>query len=387
MDNRLTSIRDRVALLAAVDRDRQVFGASEHDFTFGAPLTEVELAAIEAQLGELPREYRALVLTLGVSGAGPYYGLRAPEPPDDPTADPTREFRCTEETSHGPGVLDGTLALAEQGCGGRSLLVLRGKRRGEVWSDWTRELGSVAPEAPGVYVWYEQWLDRALIEWVARAAPRIVLDGPEDPRELEAIFEAFDLVSRYATGNPALLRTLGYLHLRERRWSDAAAAFDAAAAARGDEPEARRCLDHARLELTRGARDEAIHHTHRGLACDGLWYSTRDELRDTLERALSAAGRADEALAVLDQRAAECFFHFGLHHRLARERIARGDIAGAGAALERAAAMPNILGPGASADDRLAASFDPIIGELEGARRDADAQHLAALVARIKNAN
>jgi hypothetical protein len=128
-------------------------------------------------------------------------------------------------------------------------------------------------------------------------------------------------------------------------------------------------------------------HAERGLACEGLWYSTRDELRDTLERAFGAAGRAEEALAVLDLRAAECLFSFKLHHRLARERIARGDLAGAGAALERAAARPNILGTASTIDDRLSASFEPIIRELEGARKHHEVKVLTALAERIRGAN
>ncbi len=378
MDSRLTAIRDRIALLASIDRDRQVFGAANHNFAFAGPLSETALSTIEARIGELPREYRALVATLGAAGAGPYYGLLSPEPPQN--ADPSRELGATNP-------LDGTIVLAEQGCGGRSLLVVRGAHRGEVWSDWTREQGTLSPEAKNVYAWYEAWLDRAMLEWVDRAAPRIALEGPEDPSELEAISEVFELVAKRSGSDPALLRTLGYLHLRERRYGDAHAAFDAAAAAGGDEPVARRHLDRARLELTRNARDEAIMHAERGLACEGLWYATRDELRDARERALGAAGRADEALAVLDLRAAECMFSFTLHHRLARERIARGDLGGAGAALERAAAMPNILGADSSIDDRLTASFEPIIRELAGARKAHEVRVLTALVERIRGAN
>jgi hypothetical protein len=365
MDARLATIRAKVALLAAVDRDRQVFGAATHDFTFGPPLSETELAGLEAPCGSMPTAFRKLLVQLGASGAGPYYGLVPPH------AEPHPE-------------LGAAVVLCEQGCGGRSLLALPS---GAVWSDWTREGGTLEPEAPDVLTWYEQWLDRALIEWAERAAPRLAIDGPEDPAELEAVMEAFEPLLRAAPGNPQLQRTLGYLHLREKRFADAAAAFDEAAKAGGDEPDARRYLDHARLALVRGTYDGAIERAEKGLACEGLWYSTRDELRDVLERALGAAGRADEALAVLDGRAAECFFSFSLHHRLARERLARGDVAGAGAALERAAAMPNILGPGASSDERLAASFEPIIRELEGARRPAEAELLAALADRIRNAN
>jgi hypothetical protein len=393
VDSRLSALRERIELLAAIDRDRQVFGASTHDYELSLPLIDTELAALEAQFGELPDEYRAFVCQLGGHGAGPYYGLISPEAPDDPGSgeqpDPSREFRCDGHTEHGtqPCLLDGTIALAEQGCGGRSVLVVRGPRRGEVWSDWTRERGAIGPEAPSFFAWYEGWLDHAMLQWVAGAAPRIALDGPDDPAELEAIASVFELVARASAGNPKMLRALGYLHLREKRWADASAAFDDAAAVGKQEPAARRHLDRARLELAKGARELAIAEAERGLGCDELWYATCDELRDVLERALGASGRNDEALAVLDMRAAECHASFSLHHRLARERIARGDVNGAGAALERAAAMHNILGTASTIDERLDASFEPIVAELRAAKRDADARALAALAERIRTAN
>jgi hypothetical protein len=393
--SRLSSIRDRVRLLSAIDVDRQVFGAETHDYAFAPAITSLELAALEALFGELPHEYRAVIGELGAHGAGPYYGLLVPTVPEDPSGvapDPKREFRCDIETGYqahrdGEHVLDGTLVLAEQGCGGRSLLVIRGPRRGEVWSDWTREQGTISPEAPNLLTWYEDWLDRAMLEWVEEAAPRIALEGPDDPSELEAIASVFELVERHAPQQQGMLRTLGYLHLREGRWEDASTAFDAAATAGGKEPDARRHLDRARMHIARDENEEAILDAERGLATPGLWHSTRDELREVLERVLGAVGRRDEALAVLDERAGESYFSFTHHHRLARERLSRGDIAGAGSALERAAGMPNILGTGATHEERIAASFEPIIAELRVARRESEARALIALVERISDAN
>lgn len=372
-----------------------MFGAETHDYAFAPAITGPELAALEARFGELPHEYRAVLGELGAHGAGPYYGLLVPTVPEDASGvapDPKREFRCDVETGYqahreGEHVLDGTLVLAEQGCGGRSLLVIRGPRRGEVWSDWTREEGTISPEAPNLLTWYEDWLDRAMLEWVEQAAPRIALEGPDDPSELEAIASVFELVERHAPQQQGLLRTLGYLHLREGRWDDASTAFDAAAAAGNTEPDARRHLDRARMQIARDDNAAAILDAERGLATPGLWHSTREELREVLERVLSAVGRRDEALAVLDERAAESYFSFTHHHRLARERLSRGDLAGAGAALERAAGMANILGTGATHEERIAASFDPIIAELRVARRESEARALIALVERIQGAN
>lgn len=368
----LASIRNGVRLLGQVDVTRQVFGANTHGWTFGPAMTSAELAALEARVGPLPDEYRALVLEIGGSGAGPYYGLLAPD-----AVAPTR-------TGH--------LVIAEQGCGGYSVLMLDGPHRGEVWADWTREGGALQPEAPSLFAWYERWLEGALVEWTTRSAPRIAVEGPDDPAELEAIAIAFDAVHRLSPGNAEMLRTLGYLHVRERRFEDARAMFDRAAALprdaeMGDAPASLRHRDLARMYFAMEAFDEAIKEAERGLAIETMWYSTRDELREILEGALGSAGLHDQALAVLDARARERFFSFDLHHRLARERIARGDIAGAGAALERAASFQSILGRETTLDERLAASFEPIIAELHGARRAHEGALLEALVEKIRSAN
>jgi hypothetical protein len=390
---RLAEIRDRVRLLAAIDPDHRLFGADVHEYQLAPPLTEAELAALEAELGALPAEYRSFARTLAAHGAGPYYGLaelRIPEARDG-RPDPARAFRCDRAAAHdapcppGSHLLDGTLVLADQGAGGRSLLIVRGPRAGEVWSDWTAGRGALAPEAPGLLAWYAQWISRALVEWVERAAPRIALEGPASPAELEAIGLSYELVER-AGDRPGMLRTLGYLHLREQRFADAEVAF-ARAAQSGDQARPRHALDRARVALVRGETDAAIDHARRGLACEELGYAMRDELRAALEDALVAGGQRDAALDVLEQRAQERDSSFDLHHRLARERLARNDVGGAGAVLERAARMAGILGRSAPIEDRVPASFDPIIAELRAGGRHVDADALAARAMLILGAN
>lgn len=393
----LQEILDRIRLLAAVDRDRRVFGAASHDYKLAPTLSGDEVAALEQQLGPLPHEYRRFVQEIGAYGAGPYHGLLPPEPiageDATPGPDPKRPFLYTGEAAQdapvppGAHALDGTIALADNGCGGRSLLVLRGPQAGEIWIDWTHERGGVVPEARGLFVWYRQWLDLALLEWLERAAPAIALDGVSDPAELEAIGTGFELVELWSKRHPRLLRTLGYLHLRERRWADADAAFAAAAAASDEEPASRFVLDRARLAIVRGDPQHAIALARRGLLFEGVWYATRDELRDVLERAFAAIGRADDALAVLDERAADSHFSLEPHHRLARERLARNDVGGAGAALERAARMVNILGGPQQIEARVSASFGPIIAELRAAGRTVDVDALVARATLILEAN
>ncbi|MFO0750925.1 MAG: hypothetical protein U1F43_35420 [Myxococcota bacterium] len=396
----LDLIRQRVELFAALDPGRQIFGSPEHGHRLGGPLGEPELHDLELALGgpegaepALPSEYRAFVTRLAAAGAGPYYGLVRAAPPEaeggDVAPDPSRPFLAEADApvdapvAPGTHLLDGTVVVAEQGCGGRSLLVLRGPHRGEVWTDWTREGGAVGPEAPSFGAWYAAWVGRALIDWAQRALPRIALDGPADDHERAALLLVRGPLEQSAEGDADRLRALGYLELAERRWDEAGRAFDAALAAGEEEPAARRALDGARTLHLRGQHAEALALAEAGLAHDDLWYSTDDELHDLQERAHRAMGRHDLALAVLEERAAERFFSFDLHHRLAWTLLDHGDVAGAAQALERAARMPNILGWPEPLARRVTAAFEPIIGALVHAGREAEAEALVAAAARI----
>lgn len=393
---RLATLRERIQLLAAIDPQLQLFGAAEHRHAIGKGADADEIAALEARFGTLPEDYVSLIRAFGITSAGPHYGLEAPRVPEDPQhalqPDPQRVFpgetAWDARLADGASVLDGTIYLANQGCGGRSLLVLRGPHAGEVWSDWTAEQGTLSLEAKTVFAWYEQWLDRALLDWVEIAAPRIAIDGPTSAAELEAIALAYERVERSLVAQPQYHRTFGYLHLREERWTDAEAQFALASKVpAAQEPAARLALDRARIALKRGHFDEAIAAGRLGLIDGSLWASTRDELRDVLERAFLGAGRKEEALAILDVRAQASCFSFALHHRLARERLARNDVGKAGAALERAARMTNILGEPRPIEDRVPASFDPIIAELRAAGRTVDAEALAVRATLILEAN
>ncbi len=374
-------------MLAAIDRHLGVFGAKVHRYVLAPPFSADELGGLERQLGvALPEEYGRFVRELGARGAGPYYGLEIPVAPDSVDKvmpDPARAFLWEPEAGlpkigNGRDRRDGTVAIAAQGCGLHSLLVVTGGRRGEVWTDHTIEGGPLVREATGFLAWYERWLDRAMMEWAEFAAPHIALDGPSEPADLEGIAEVYELVA----ADPAYRRTLGYLHLREKRWDDADACFVAATTGAS-----RLHLDRARLLTAKGSYERALAQVEQGLAAADVTPQTHDMLLAVQERVLAAAGRREEALAVLDERAAMCFFSFDLHHRLARERLARNDLDGAGAALERAARMANILGQPTSIEARVPASFDPIIAELRAAGRKVDAEALVARVEIILSAN
>ena len=78
MTPRLAALRDRIQLLAAIDPDLQIFGASKHRYRLATPLDDDGIAGLEAQFGALPDDYRTLIRAFGVCCAGPYYGLEEP---------------------------------------------------------------------------------------------------------------------------------------------------------------------------------------------------------------------------------------------------------------------------------------------------------------------
>ena len=66
-------------------------GIKKHRFRLGPPLPESEVAVFEEQYGiSLPPDYRAFITSVGISGAGPYYGLL-------PLAQATDHLDCDDE--------------------------------------------------------------------------------------------------------------------------------------------------------------------------------------------------------------------------------------------------------------------------------------------------
>lgn len=69
-------VRQRVEAAGAGPSGSKVFGALGHRWIVEDPLTQGELAELEAQTGvRLPEEYRSFLLDVGAGGAGPAYGL------------------------------------------------------------------------------------------------------------------------------------------------------------------------------------------------------------------------------------------------------------------------------------------------------------------------
>lgn len=200
------SLRARVAELAALDAKRRIFGANAHRYRFAAPFPADQLAAFEARVGcALPDDYRAFITRVGNGGAGPSYGvigfqaddgedyteyddlgrpfaytgkhnpvhlLDGEDDPDDEGDDEAAEDAAEERLRAYWRAFDsrGALYLCHHGCASRSLLVVSGPCRGEIWDDETANDAGYAPAmaASGqrhtFATWYAEWLDRAFAE-------------------------------------------------------------------------------------------------------------------------------------------------------------------------------------------------------------------------------
>jgi hypothetical protein len=215
---------------------RDLTGEGAERYRPADPLDEGVVAAFEARHGvSLPADYRAFLLEVGDGGIGPDYGIK-PLADYQPaaglpqvTTTITMKDGSTISAGTGPrevpartAVLgqpfvvreawapvdedgratplpvpadahpyDGTLELAEIGCGYFHLLVVTGEDRGAVWVDYTAGDGSLAPSAPSFRDWLRGWLDRELIGAFGQAARQALAGEAELPPRslLEAGFE------------------------------------------------------------------------------------------------------------------------------------------------------------------------------------------------------
>lgn len=197
MQHQIKNIKEKLATLKALDKNFKVFGAKEHQYILNKILTEHEIKNIEKQYNiTLPKEYRFFLKEIGDGGAGPYYGLHSftealgwvgkevnhPFPLEKSwLCNPkklteygdyyTKEFLVE---SYGKNYMQyiyipendkmgqGVIALADQGCGYCSFLVITGKAKGKVWNDYSAGDGLMENTNKTFLDWYEEWLDKEL---------------------------------------------------------------------------------------------------------------------------------------------------------------------------------------------------------------------------------
>ncbi len=196
MLERLQSIRPRLQELARLDPHFKLFGAGTHRYQLAPPLAPDKVATFEQLHGVyLPEDYRAFLLQVGSSGAGPYYGLkvlcdvehaigrwdgledepenwcwgnglepdflsspfphqsafRLHQPPDVEGLSEEEEeaqMQAWEEEAWADELVTGTLCLCEHGCAIRDLLVVSGEGRGHIWTDNRCDVGGLYPVEP-----------------------------------------------------------------------------------------------------------------------------------------------------------------------------------------------------------------------------------------------
>ena len=174
-------VRARLGDMAARDPGRERFGADTHRYELAPSLPETAIEAFEEAHGiDLPSPYRTFLTEVGNGPAGPGRGLM---PLDSPRPQADEEWAVDDEwqADRQPGRLaapfpladplpgrigartgeltQGTLVLAEEGCGIFLRLVLNGPRAGEVWRldpDW----GGFVVASPDFRSWYTAWLQR-----------------------------------------------------------------------------------------------------------------------------------------------------------------------------------------------------------------------------------
>ncbi|MFG2488493.1 SMI1/KNR4 family protein [Streptomyces virginiae] len=76
MDSRIPRLRRKLARIPYIPGRSHSFGEEQHAFRLGPRLPEARADAFEAEHDvELPQPYRDFLISMGGSGASPYYGL------------------------------------------------------------------------------------------------------------------------------------------------------------------------------------------------------------------------------------------------------------------------------------------------------------------------
>jgi hypothetical protein len=203
-------VRARVERLQRTHARAAVFGANGHGFELTAPLSPVEVAEVEKQLGVLlPAEYRTFLMEVAGGGAGPAYGifplsqgthgrwtwhgdgadltdlstlgtvfspgdlsgeqqrLRAVQPDTDDEESYEIWLDRGEDLLWAPGRTAGAICLCHEGCAHRRWLVVTGPQGGRIWTDERASDEDLTPALgpdgrPWTFrAWYLEWLDQA----------------------------------------------------------------------------------------------------------------------------------------------------------------------------------------------------------------------------------
>lgn len=212
MKNRFQIIQDKQQQIIALDKDFTIFGADSnygHQYKFNPTISIAELAKFEKKFQvQLPEEYKTYLTTIANGGIGPYYGLypfsKGMEEAIDystaentPVQDPFKldfpysnqqtkafikhHFKCVKDGNDEgieylevPDELTGVIFLAEYGCGGSYLLVIKGEQAGTIWfhGDFMCPCFDQKGKQWSFLDWYEDWLDTSLESFNPKPVPK-----------------------------------------------------------------------------------------------------------------------------------------------------------------------------------------------------------------------
>jgi hypothetical protein len=212
MDNNVKKLKHKLFKLIDLDKNFEVFGSESHKYKLNPCLNEAEIQKFESSFQvKLPDEFRNFVLEIGNGVTGPGYGflglnidnlmeLKSSTPDFFAQSfclqDEWNDLDLLQETNGDKAstyfdqkFIQGSIAIAEYGCGIQARLVITGEQRGNIWIDDRTNEGGIYPltshcaaffhddpdmdtsmyesveeakEALSFYEWYENWLNRAI---------------------------------------------------------------------------------------------------------------------------------------------------------------------------------------------------------------------------------
>ncbi|QDY79361.1 SMI1/KNR4 family protein [Streptomyces qinzhouensis] len=221
IDQQWNGVRQRVAALGTRPSSGEMFGSLGHGWALEDPLTDDDLAELEAQIGvRLPDDYRNFLTRVSAGGAGPAHGLfpvrriqgrRHWEGDGADSADPAGLARPFPDHGPAPEALEALLAerpreedfeeiedfddafeawderwgalmfapertagavvISHLGCAQREWLIISGTHRGTVWSDCRVDDTDLVPllDGTGKPLTFARWYLNRLEE---RSSPR-----------------------------------------------------------------------------------------------------------------------------------------------------------------------------------------------------------------------
>ncbi len=212
MDNNVEKLKNKLFKLIDLDKSFEVFGSESHKYKLNPCLSEAEIQEFESSFQvTLPDEFRNFLLKIGNGVAGPGYGFLGLNIDNlmelkSSTSDFFAQSFCLQDEWNDLDLLketngsqasayfdqkfiQGSIAIAEYGCGIQARLVITGAERGNIWIDDRTNEGGIYPlnshcaaffhddpdmdtymyesveeskEALSFDEWYENWLNRAI---------------------------------------------------------------------------------------------------------------------------------------------------------------------------------------------------------------------------------